>query len=77
MNIELLEKVCAIMTKHKLDEVQCEEFTIKKSLHIHQHEAKALTDEEIIDKHTAAPESEPWELIPDSKLQDWSIKGKV
>lgn len=70
-----LERVLKLMKEYKIDEFQSEEFTIKKS--IHQSAIIPLTPEQIIDKHTAAPEQEPWETVPDSALQEFAIRGKI
>jgi hypothetical protein len=75
LDINLLEQVMKLMSDNEVDEVACEEFTIKKSRH--KEKKKELTDEELLKKHLDPLPQEPWLSISESQLDEFSIKGKI
>ena len=70
LDLEKLEAVMVLMAKHQIDEVQCEEYTIKK--HIFQIEKPQQTDQELLAKHLKQLPSEPWMDLPEDAVDSWA-----
>jgi len=75
LDINLLRQAAQLMKEFELDELACEEFTIKKSKH--KQEKKELTEQEMLQKHLEPLPAEPWMTISDGQLDEFVIKGKV
>lgn len=84
LNLDLLRQVMQLMADHKIDEVACEEFTVKMSRHaptkvmVLDDATVSALHQEALEKHQEAPEAEPWQSISDAELAAWSVnKGAV
>lgn len=70
MNLEQIEAVFILMEKYFIDELQCEEFTIKKSKF--KAEKKELTEQELLARHLVPLETEPWNDLPQDQVDAWA-----
>lgn len=74
-NLESIEKLMSLMDQYKIDEVSVDFVCIKKVKH--SFPIPKLTEEQILAKHLAPLPQEPWESIPDSALNSFSVSGKL
>ena len=74
INVDLLETVLKLMAQHRIDEIACEEFTIKKSLH--ENIKHVFTPQEILAAHAPEPTDEEFfAAIPQDAVEQWSQQG--
>lgn len=71
LDLVLLEETFKLMDKHLIDEIQCEQFTIKRTKFRGQEKAEP-TDAALLARHLAPLPQEPWMELPDEAVENWS-----
>jgi hypothetical protein len=73
IDLDLLEKTFILMEKHLVDEIQCEQFTIRKTKF--KGEKVAPSESELLATHLKQAPTEPWNDIPADIVDNWAMKG--
>ncbi len=66
LDLEKLEKTLLLMDKYQLDEIQCEEFTLKKT----RFKAPEPTPQELLEKHVRPVTLEDASLIASNRIAE-------
>lgn len=72
-----IEKIMSLMDKYQIDEVSVDYINIKKTRFV--AEKKPITEEEeyIMKQHLSPSSSNPWDDIPQSNIDSFSVTGKI